>query len=78
MKMERISPRQAVDRLRQSCPNAYLIAYQGEESVNPDCPGPDGRRLDRGPSKLEIVVSALAVNVVFWVVGWLLWRRLFG
>jgi hypothetical protein len=78
MKMVLVSPRQAVDRLRQSCPTTYLIAYQGEESVNPDYPKPDGRSARRGPSRLEIIVSTLVVGVIFWGSLWLLWRRMFG
>ena len=78
MKMERISPRQAVDRLRQSCPDAYLIAYQGVESINLNHPKPAGRRLHRDPSWLEITISTLTVNVIFWGSVWLLWRWLIG
>ena len=80
MKMERISSREAVDRLRKAFPKAQLIAYQGEESVNPDYPRPKDKG-NRGPSARdtrEMIVSLLVVNVIFWGAVWLLWRWMFG
>jgi hypothetical protein len=80
MKIERSippSPREVVDRARKDHPTVYLIAYRGEENINPDYPKPTGKA-NRGPTKLEIIVSTLVVNVIFWGAVWLLWRWVFG